>query len=204
MYVFFFTWYAVVLVACTDISNYFTIEYIIACFFTGAYMCMMSYSVADAGNSLLDNSHIYLNNGLQQGDYIVGPQVNFCSHPVKDITEYVARKEDSNEYVILKVLDCKDESNSQGKALLHNEHLVLSLLQDKQGVIHHHGLFKHSTKFILVLDCLIMHEFKNETSYKEYINLQQYVIQKKQLNALEALHIFCSIISTLKDLHQVG
>ena len=167
-------------------------------------MYMMSYSsYTNAENISLDNSRIYLNNGLQQGDYIVGPQVNFCSHPIKDIAEYVARKDDSNEYVILKVLDCKDENNSQGKVLLHNEHLILSLLQDKRGVIHHHGLFKHCTKFILVLDCLITHEFDKQMSYKEYINLQQYVIQKKQLNAPEALQIFCSIISTLKDLHQV-
>lgn len=157
----------------------------------------------DTKNCTLDNSRIYLNNGLQQGDYFVGPQVNFCSHPIKDIEEYVARREDSDEYVILKVLDCKDENNSQGKALLHNEHLVLSLLQEKRGVIHHHGLFKYHMKFILVLDCLIAHKFDKQAPYKEYINLQQYVIQKKQLHQLEALEIFSSIVSTLKDLHQV-
>ena len=45
----------------------------------------------------------------------------------------------------------------QGKLLLHNEHSILSLLQDQVGVIHHHGLFRNGTNVILVLDCLYQH-----------------------------------------------
>ena len=117
--------------------------------------------------------------------------------------DYVAKEDISGEYVTLKVLDCKDGHSSQGKVLLHNEHLILSLLQDKRGVIHHHGLFKYQTKFILVLDCMITHEFDKHSSHEEFINLQQYVIQKKKLNEIEALEIFYSIVRTLADLHQV-
>lgn len=155
------------------------------------------------GNDPFDLSRISLNNGLQQGDFFIGPQVNFCSHPVKDITEHIAKCEDSEEYVIFKILHCnKDEKrndSSQGKVLLHNEHLILSLLQDLKGVIHHHGIFKYRDKCILVLDCLMTHEYDK----KDYINLQQYVINKKRLQQSEALEIFCTVLTTLKYLHQV-
>lgn len=159
------------------------------------------------GNDPFDLSRISLNNGLQQGDFFIGPRVHFCSHPVRDITEYIAKREDSDEYVIFKILHCtmdeKQGESSQGKVLLHNEHLILSLLQDKKGVVHHHGLFKYRNKFILVLDCLVTHEYDKKGQYKDFINLQQYVIKKKRLQEREALEIFCSIITTLKDLHQV-
>ena len=152
------------------------------------------------------SSRIFLSNGLQHGDYSIGPKINFCNHPVNDITECIAKNEDSGEFVVLKILHCnlgEEPDNSQGKVLLHNEHLILSLLQDKPGVIHHHGLFKYCDKFILVLDCLFSHGFDNKGGYKDYNNLQQYVIQKKRLEGIESLEIFCSIIITLKTLHQV-
>lgn len=159
------------------------------------------------GNDPFDLNRISLNNGLQQGDFFIGPPVNFCSHPLKDITEYMAKREDSDEYVIFKVLHCGEDEKqcdtSQGKVLLHNEHLILSLLQDQHGVIHHRGLFKYCNKFILVLDCLMTHEYDKKGLYKDYINLQQYIILKKQLRKIEALEIFCTIMATLKDLHQV-
>ena len=163
----------------------------------------MTYLPNSIDDDVLTNSQIYLNNGLQQGDYFVGPRVNFCTHPIKDIVDYVAKEDGSGEYVTLKVLDCKNEHSSHGKVLLHNEHLILSLLQDKHGVVHHHGLFKYQTKFILVLDCLITHEFDKCSSHEEFVNLQQYVIQKKKLKEVEALEIFYSIVRTLADLHQV-
>ena len=161
------------------------------------------------GNDPFDLSRISLNNGLQQGDFYIGPQVSFCSHPVKTIKEYIAKCDtESEDYVILKTLHCSSNDErrgdcSQGKVLLHNEHLILSLLQDSKGVIHHHGLFKYQTKFILVLDCLMTHEFDKKGRYKDYINLQHYVINKKRLQQREALEIFCAILATLKDLHQV-
>lgn len=159
------------------------------------------------GNDPFDPSRISLNNGLQQGDFYIGPPVNFCSHPVKNITEYIAKRENCEEYVIFKVLHSTTQeetsSGSQGKVLMHNEHLILSLLQDKHGIIHHHGLFKYRDKFVLVLDCLVTHEYDKKGLYKDYINLQQYVIMKKRLQDIEALEIFCSIMTIVKDLHQV-
>lgn len=151
-------------------------------------------------NGSLDVNHISLDNGLQQGDYFIGPKVVFCSHPVNDITECIANRENSDEYVVFKILNCVHDT---AKILLHNEHVVLSLLQDKQGVIHHHGLFKYDDKFILVLDCVMSHEHDKKGLYKDFINLQQYVIQKKQLREMESLEIFCSVMTTLKMLHEV-
>lgn len=164
--------------------------------------------ISITGNDPFDQSRICLNNGLQQGDFFIGPVVNFCGHPVKDITEHIAQRENTEEFVILKVLHCDEDEKrndtSQGKVLLHNEHLILSLLPDKKGVIHHQGLFKHRNKFILVLDCLVTHEYDKKGLYKDYINLQQYVISKKRLQQREAMEIFCNIVTTLHDLHQVN
>lgn len=158
-------------------------------------------------NDDFDVNRISLDNGLQQGEYFIGPTINFCSHPVKDITECIAKQQDSDEYVIFKILHCvhdeKRGHNSQGRVLFHNEHLILSLLQDTEGVIHHHGLFKFCDKFILVLDCMVCHEHDKQGAYRDFVNLQQYVIQKKQLQGTESLEIFCSIMTTLKTLHQV-
>lgn len=155
-----------------------------------------------------DTDSLSLNNGLQQGDYFIGPKVNFCTHPVEEITECIAKREDSDEYVVFKIMCCNQDANlgynSQGKVLLHNEHLILSLLQDIRGVIHHHGLFKLHDKLILVLDCIMSHEFDKKGVYESYINLQQYVIQKKHLQGIESLEIFCSAMSTVKVLHQVS
>ena len=139
--------------------------------------------------------------GLQQGDFFIGPAVNFVNHSLRNITEYIAKREDSDEYVIFKVLHCAHDGEmnnghqSQGKALLHNEHLILSLLQDQPRVIHQHGLFKFRNKFILVLDCLMPHEYDKKGLYKHFINLQQYVIQKKRLQEKEALEIFLQYTS---------
>ena len=185
---------------------YFLLDnYLVCIFFSGGYI--MSGTTL-TGNDQFDTSRISLNNGLQQGDFFIGPSVNFANHPVKNITEYIAKREDSDEYVIFKVLqgpnDEMTSEYSQGKALLHNEHLILLLLQDQPQVIHHHGLFKYRNKFILVLDCLIAHEYDKKGLYKDYINLQHYIIQKKILSEREALEIFCNIAATLTALHQVS
>lgn len=57
----------------------------------------------------------------------------------------------------------------QGKLLVHNEHSILSLLQDQPGVVHHHGLFRESNNIILVLDCLHQHDYDSSGQYKVYI-----------------------------------
>ena len=175
--------------------------------YSGLVIPAMENIFSKCKDDSFDMNRISLNNGLQQGDYFIGPKVNFCSHPVKEITECIAKQEGSDECVVFKIVHCvsgeERDHNSQGKVLLHNEHLILSLLQDKQGVIHHRGLFKYLDKYILVLDCVMSHEHDKKGLYKDFINLQQYVIQKKQLQWIEALEVFCSMMTTLKMLHQV-
>ena len=34
------------------------------------------------------------------------------------------------------------EEERQGKMLLHTEHNLLTLLEDQEGVVHHHGMYK--------------------------------------------------------------
>lgn len=174
---------------------------------TSAQQVTMENTFSRHKHDSFDINRISLDNGLQHGDYFIGPKVNFCGHPAKEITECIAKRDDSDEYAVFKILHCshgekRDHNTNHGKVLLHNEHLILSLLQDKPGVIHHHGLFKFSDKFILVLDCVMSHEHDKKGLYKDFVNLQQYVIQKKQLERTEALEVFCSMMTTLKMLHQ--
>ena len=58
------------------------------------------------------------------------------------------------------------QEENQGKVLLHNEHSILSILQDTSGVIHHHGLFREHQKIILVLSCLYQHNYDNDGQYQ--------------------------------------
>ena len=55
---------------------------------------------------------------------------------------------------------------AQGKLLLHNEHSILSLLQDQIGIIQQHGLYREGNNIILILDCLYHHEFGSTDYYK--------------------------------------
>lgn len=99
------------------------------------------------------------------GPYIIGPKLGYS--PVDSIVQYLAKKENTDEFVQLKILmlsaDTNDSNNEladtgapavasqidekimqderQGKMLLHTEFSLLSLLQDQDGVIHHRGLF---------------------------------------------------------------
>lgn len=159
-------------------------------------------------NDPFNSSIIYLNNGLQQGDFLIGPKVTFTNHSARHISEYIARRDNSDEYVLLKVLHSTEDDqvssdHNQEKVLLHNEHLILSLLQDQPGVIHHLGLFKHQNMFILALECVMSHEYDKKGLYKDYVNLQQHIIDKKRLHDQEALGIFCDVLATVRDLHQV-
>lgn len=162
------------------------------------------------GNDPLDPSRLSLNNGIHQGDFlIVGSPIHGVNpNTVRNLVEYLAKRDSSDEFMILKVLTTSSGSDSsderQGKVLLHNERLILSLLNDQPGVIHHHGLFRDRNHFILVLDCLIAHEFDTDGRYKDYINLQHYVIKKKKLSEREALEMFHDILLTLQVLHAVS
>lgn len=159
------------------------------------------------GKDPFDSSRIHLDNGLQQGDFLVGPKVTFTNHSARHISEYIARRDNSDEYVLLKVLHCSEDQissdHNQEKVLLHNEHLILSLLQDQPGVVQHLGLFKHHSMFILVLECVLSHEYDKKGLYKDYVNLQQHIINKKRLQDKEALVIFSDVVATVRDLHQV-
>ena len=160
------------------------------------------------GNHPFESNRIYLSNGLQQGYFLVGPKVTFANHSARHISEYIARRDNSDEYVLLKVLHSSEEDqtssdHNQEKVLLHNEHLILSLLQDQPGVIQHVGLFKHRRMFILALECVMSHEYDKKGLYKDYVNLQQHIINKKRLQDSEALVIFSDVVATVRDLHQV-
>lgn len=80
------------------------------------------------------------------GPYILGPIIG--SSPVRSIVQCLARKEGTDKYYTIKILtlkDCMDYENQddrQGKMLLHSEYSLLSLLQNQDGVVHHHGFFK--------------------------------------------------------------
>ncbi len=169
---------------------------------------IMDSQSSPVGNDPLDPHRLTLNNGIQQGDYFVGPllpPVN--ATPVQSISEYLAKHDDnSDSFVTLKILQVqpgRETEVSQGKLLLHNEHLVLSLLQDQAGVIHHRGFFKDGSRFILVLDCLVAHSYDRGGHYKDFVNLQHYVIKKKRLEEKEALELFYNIVSTVRTLHKV-
>ncbi len=157
------------------------------------------------GNDPLDPHRLSLNNGIVQGDYFIGPPLPPINPtPVRNITEYLAKRENSDEFVTLKVLSMSvAEETRHGRSLLHNEHQILSLLQDQPGVIHHHGLFKEQARVILVLDCLIAHEYDPSRQYVDYVNLQHYVIKEKKLKEKEALELFCGVLATVETLHKV-
>lgn len=96
------------------------------------------------------------------GPYIIGPKLGYS--PVDSIVQYLAKKENTDEFVQLKILmlSAADTTSNdinalplideklmqderQGKMLLHTEFSLLSLLQNQDGVIHHHGMFSVST-----------------------------------------------------------
>lgn len=161
------------------------------------------------GNDPLDPSRLSLNNGIHQGDFFIGPPIHSVNPPtVHNMVEYLAKQDGTNEFAILKVLSVSSDGESnddrQGKVLLHNERLILSLLNDQPGVIHHHGLFRDRNHFVLVLDCLVAHEYNSDGRYKDYINLQHYIIKKKKLHEREALEMFCNILTTVQMLHAVS
>ncbi|EAT41981.1 AAEL006449-PA [Aedes aegypti] len=160
------------------------------------------------------------------GPYVLGHELG--TSPGVPQTQYLARKDNTNEFYLLKILSYDVESElvnketQQGKTLLHTEYSLLSLLTDLDGVIHHHGLFcdyaleekqiKNSDggaqwiytgrvkrRLILVLDCVHAHEFCQRSS--AYVNLQKYV-QVYKFSEIEALTVFYEIVKVVEQLHQ--
>ena len=169
------------------------------------------------GNDRLDPTRLTLNNGINHGDYIIGPLIQPVNGtPVRNISEYIAKRDGTDEFVVLKVLTLNGSSKSggggsdseqnedQGRMLLYNELSILSLLQDQPGVVHQHGFFREKNYVILVLDCLVGHEYDKDGRYKHFENLQHYVIREKKLCEREALEVFGSALATVDALHQVS
>lgn len=160
------------------------------------------------------------------GPYVIGHELG--TSPGVPQTQYLARKENTNEFYLLKILsydietEMVNKETQQGKTLLHTEYTLLSLLTDLDGVIHHHGLFcdyaleekqiksadgaaqwiytgRVKRRLILVLDCLHAHEFCQRSS--AYVNLQKYV-QLHKFSETEALTVFYEIVKVVEQLHQ--
>eukprot|EP00731_Ephydatia_muelleri_P032207 Em0023g714a len=160
------------------------------------------------GNDPIEPNRLSLNNGLQHAEFYVGPPVQSVNaSPVTNIAEYLAKRKDGSEdFVTLKVLTLSAAGDSaedrHGKVLLHNEMQVLSFLHDQSGVVHHYGLFKDRNLLILVLDCLQAHDYDVRGRYRDYINLQHYVIQEKRLGERDALELFFQLLITVDALHR--
>lgn len=157
------------------------------------------------------------------GPYLIGPLLG--PSPVPTIIHCLARKDATDEFYNLKILTLKDDlrdetpEERQGKMLIHTEYSLLSLLHKQDGVVHHHGLFKDYSqeerisisgqldytgrifkRIVLVLDCLVAHDFSNKTS--DFMNLQHYVIREKKLSEKEAVIIFLDIVRIVENLHK--
>ncbi|XP_008202985.1 probable serine/threonine-protein kinase DDB_G0277165 [Nasonia vitripennis] len=156
------------------------------------------------------------------GPYILGPVIG--SSPVQSIVQCLARKEGTDKFYTIKILTLKDsmeqetQDDRQGKMLLHSEYSLLSLLQNQDGVVHHHGFFKDCAleekvtrsgavytgrtrqRLCLILDCLICHDFNPNSD--ELINLQHYVIREKKLSEKESLLIFFDTVRIVACLHK--
>ncbi|XP_057319368.1 uncharacterized protein LOC130663862 isoform X2 [Microplitis mediator] len=156
------------------------------------------------------------------GPYILGPLIG--TSPVRSIVQCLARKAGTDKYYTIKILTLKDDSEEetqddrQGKMLLHAEYSLLSLLQNQEGVVHHHGFFKDSAleektvaktriytgrivrRLCLVLDCLTSHDFNPRN--EELLNLQHHVIREKKLSEKESLLIFTDTVRIVAELHK--
>ncbi|XP_077287025.1 uncharacterized protein LOC143911838 isoform X2 [Arctopsyche grandis] len=158
------------------------------------------------------------------GPYLLGPKLG--PSPVKSIVQCLARKEGTDDFYLIKILTLRDEGqvetqdDRQGKMLLHTEYSLLSLLENQDGVIHHHGLFKDQAleeypnplgvgyvysgrvkkRLFLVLDCVSAHHFSEK--FNDLINLQHYVTKVKKVPEKEALMIFYDVVRVIASLHK--
>ncbi|XP_012280697.1 probable serine/threonine-protein kinase DDB_G0277165 [Orussus abietinus] len=156
------------------------------------------------------------------GPYLLGPLIRIS--PVKSIVQYLARRIGTDKYYTIKILTLKDENeletedDRQGKMLLHAEYSLLSLLQNQDGVIHHHGFFKDCAleekstasgmvytgkvkrRLCLVLDCLTSHDFNPRND--ELLNLQHHIVKERKLSEKETLLIFIDTVRIVAALHK--
>ncbi|KFB52452.1 AGAP008948-PA-like protein [Anopheles sinensis] len=159
------------------------------------------------------------------GDYVIGHELG--TSPGVPQTQYLARKQGTDEYYLLKILsfdpetEIVDKEALQGKVLLHNEYTLLSMLDDLDGVIHQHGFFSDYAfeerqietgdgtmqsiytgrirrRLILVLDCVHAHEFCDRSA--DFISLQRYITVTKYTE-LEALQLFYEVVKVVEKLH---
>lgn len=159
------------------------------------------------------------------GPFIVGPKIHRKNNSlVKCISEFFGRKPGSENILALKVLTVRRHGGSGGTAqdsedvrsgrlLLHNEYNILGLLSDVPGVVHHHGLFRETSKLpeggecervILALDCCYPMPFGRSGTQQQssYVNLQQYVIREKRLHERNAAILLYKIAKTVDMLHK--
>uniref|UniRef100_A0A182NUR8 Serine/threonine-protein kinase 40 n=1 Tax=Anopheles dirus TaxID=7168 RepID=A0A182NUR8_9DIPT len=159
------------------------------------------------------------------GDFVIGYELG--TSPGVPQTQYLARKQGTNEFYLLKILsfdpetEIVDKETLQGKVLLHNEFTLLSMLADLDGVIHQHGFFSDYAfeerqierddgtvasvytgrirrRLILVLDCVYAHEFCDESS--AYISLQRH-ISVARIGERDALELFYEVVRVVERLH---
>lgn len=84
------------------------------------------------------------------GPYLIGLKLGHS--PVDSIVQYLAKKENTNEFFQLKILVLNNNTSNekllqderQGKMLLHTEFSLLSLLENEDGIMQQHGLFSVS------------------------------------------------------------
>ncbi|XP_058821449.1 serine/threonine-protein kinase 40-like [Topomyia yanbarensis] len=162
------------------------------------------------------------------GPYVIGHELG--TSPGVPQTQYLARKENTSEFYLLKILsydietELVNKETQQGKTLLHTEYTLLSLLADLDGVIHHHGLFcdyaleekqVDSTdlnlrqqriytgrlKRRLILVLDCVHSHEFCERSAAYVNLQKHV-QTHKFSEIEALMVFYEIVKVVEQLHQ--
>lgn len=163
------------------------------------------------------------------GPFVIGQKLG--SSPMSSIVQCLARipNDASDKFYVIKVLTLPEDSSDntkddfQGKSMIHTEYSLLSLLENQEGVIQCHGLYKDvaleelevedefgkpklvysgkiKQRISLVLDCLHPHDYSPES--KHHVNLQKYVIQEKQLAEKTALKIFYHIVRVVDDIHK--
>lgn len=169
------------------------------------------------------------------GPYLLGPRLG--NSPVRSIVQCLAKKEGTDDFYSIKILTLADPGresydDKQGKMLLHTEYSLLSLLNDQDGVVHHHGLFKdeyyeevplekdstnsaasHRSQNACARQFRIRHRLclvldclcahDFSSETADLINLQHYVIREKRLSERETIIIFHDIVRVVECLHKV-
>lgn len=169
------------------------------------------------------------------GPYLLGPRLG--NSPVRSIVQCLAKKEGTDDFYSIKILTLSDAGresydDKQGKMLLHTEYSLLSLLNDQDGVVHHHGLFKdeyyeeippekdstntaavHRPQSAVARQYRIRHRLclvldclcahDFSSDTADLINLQHYVIREKRLSERETVIIFHDIVRVVECLHKV-